>query len=248
MTHAGRGHSVVPEPVRADVGGGAHGDLVGLLLRRPVQPYEPAQHGVPVRQVEPAHGGRVRGVARRAGGVPWEARAAGAERDQGGAAGHARPAHPVPRHGTQRRLLQQHPRLQHALHHARQLLRRPGRQAARPRQPAAGVARVSADGRRGTRPGTRALEGAGHMHPLIGSQWRVSVIDRGHPAVGVCVSLLLYSNLYLYKSVLATIIQLHCSVFTYSLPIAYSVGKRDSQVLFGNKVLKTTILKYYSIL
>jgi hypothetical protein len=86
------------------------------------------------------------------------------------------------------------------------------------------------------------------MHPLIGSQWRVSVIDRGHPAVGVCVSLLLYSNLYLYKSVLATIIQLHCSVFTYSLPIAYSVGKRDSQVLFGNKVLKTTILKYYSIL
>ena len=31
--HAGRGHSVVPEPVRADVGGGAHGDLVGLLLR-----------------------------------------------------------------------------------------------------------------------------------------------------------------------------------------------------------------------
>jgi hypothetical protein len=158
---------VVPRPVRADVGGGAPGDLVGLLLRRPVQPLQPAEHGVPVRQGEPAHGGRVRGVARRADVVPGEARAAGAERDQARAGGEARPARPVPGHGAQRRVLQQHARLQHALHHARQLLRRARRQAPRPRQPAQGVAGVQTDGRRRAAPGARAMEGARHMHPLI---------------------------------------------------------------------------------
>uniref|UniRef100_A0A453GC78 Uncharacterized protein n=1 Tax=Aegilops tauschii subsp. strangulata TaxID=200361 RepID=A0A453GC78_AEGTS len=162
----GRGHHVVPGPIRADVGGGAHGGLVGLLLRRPVQPRERPEHGVPVREVERAHGGRLRGVADGEAVVPGEARAAGVQRDQVRAGRQAWPPGAVPRHGAQRRVLQQHPGFQHALHHARQLLRWPRRQAPRPREPDEGVARVPGDGRRAAPPRPRAVEGPRDMHPL----------------------------------------------------------------------------------